>query len=99
MTPRHIDRAVVRAIVTDRSLAALCLFSSPQAYGFSSNIPCLPSSLARVHGFRATELGLVAGLPLVLSAVADLVGGVTTDRLVRRFGLRVGRCGVGAAAL
>ena len=28
----------------------------------------------------------------------DLLGGVVTDRLAARFGLRIGRCGLGAAA-
>ena len=28
----------------------------------------------------------------------DLLGGLVTDRLVARFGLRIGRCGLGAVA-
>jgi MFS family permease len=44
------------------------------------------------------QLGLFAGLPLILSVAGDLFGGVTTDVVTRRFGLRVGRCGVGAFA-
>jgi MFS family permease len=42
---------------------------------------------------------VLAGLPLVLSAVADVVGGVTTDRAVRRYGLRLGRITIGGGAL
>ena len=34
-----------------------------------------------------------------LSVLADLFGGIATDRLSKRFGLRVGRSTVGAAAL
>ena len=45
------------------------------------------------------KLGLLAGMPLLLSVLADLFGGLTTDWLSRRFGLRVGRCGVGAGSL
>ncbi len=44
------------------------------------------------------ELSLFAGLPLLLSVIADITGGLTTDALSRHFGLRVGRCGVGAVA-
>jgi MFS family permease len=43
-------------------------------------------------------LGVAAGLPLGVSVLSDLFGGVTTDRVTRRFGLRIGRVGVGAAA-
>ena len=34
-------------------------------------------------------------MPLLLSVVADITGGMTTDALTKRFGMRVGRCGVG----
>jgi ACS family glucarate transporter-like MFS transporter len=44
------------------------------------------------------ELATFAGMPLLLSVVADVTGGLTTDSLSRRFGRRVGRCGVGAVA-
>jgi MFS family permease len=35
----------------------------------------------------------------MLSAVADLLGGITTDRAVRRLGLRLGRITIGGGAL
>lgn len=99
---RQIDGAALRSILTDRSLVALCLMYFTQAYGFYFNITWLPTYLHR-RGVTADRYGLwagvLAGLPLILSAVADLVGGLTTDGLTRRYGLRVGRCGVGAASL
>ena len=92
----------MRRILTDRSLVALCLMYFTQAYGFYFNITWLPTYLAR-RGLTAERYGLMAavlaGLPLILSALADLLGGLTTDRLTRSFGLRAGRCGVGAASL
>jgi ACS family glucarate transporter-like MFS transporter len=42
---------------------------------------------------------LLTGLPLLLSVVADLLGGLTTDHLTRRYGFRVGRCGVAGVSL
>ncbi len=39
----------------------------------------------------------VLALPLILSVVGDLCGGITTDFLVRRFGLRIGRSSIGIA--
>ena len=50
------------------------------------------------RGLANRELAFFAGLPLLLSAAADVRGGMATDALSRRFGLRAGRCGVGAAA-
>ena len=45
-----------------------------------------------------TSLGIFAGLPLIVSMPGDLLGGLATDRLVARYGLRMGRWGLGAAA-
>ena len=44
------------------------------------------------------SLGFFAGLPLILSVLGDLFGGLATDAATKRFGLRLGRAGVGAAA-
>jgi MFS transporter, ACS family, glucarate transporter len=98
----RLDAAVLRRILTDRSLVALCLMYFTQAYGFYFNITWLPTYLAR-RGLTAQHYGVwagvLAGLPLILSAGADLLGGLTTDRLTRAYGLRIGRCGVGFASL
>ena len=49
---------------------------------------------------RGTVKGILcAGLPLVFSVAADILGGVTTDALSRRLGIRIGRCGVGAVGV
>jgi MFS transporter, ACS family, glucarate transporter len=76
----------------------LCLMYFPNSYAFYFCITWLPSYLREKHGMDAMQLGLFAGLPLILSVAGDLFGGVTTDYVSRRFGLRLGRCGVGAAA-
>ena len=99
----RLDLATLRRVLADRSLVALCLMYFTQAYGFYFNITWLPTYLARTRGLTTARLGLlaglIAGLPLILSAVADVVGGLTTDRITRRHGLRAGRCGVGGASL
>lgn len=41
---------------------------------------------------RGTVQGFFAGLPLLVSVPSDLFGGIVTDRLTTRFGLRTGRC-------
>ncbi|HEY2154675.1 MAG TPA: MFS transporter [Isosphaeraceae bacterium] len=99
----RLDFAIMRRILADRSLVALCLMYFTQAYGFYFNITWLPTYLARTRGLTTARLGLLAsvlaGLPLILSSVADIIGGITTDAISRRHGLRVGRCGVGGASL
>ena len=85
-------------LLSNRNLIALCLMYFTQSYGFYFYITWLPTYLEKVRGFSATTLGVMAGLPLILSVLADLFGGLTTDSVTRRFGLRLGRSGVGAAS-
>ena len=97
--PHRLDLATVRRVMTDRNMIVLSLMYFTQAYGFYFNITWLPTYLSQARGFSSVHLGVLAGLPLLLSAVADLVGGVATDRVVRAFGLKVGRCGIGGISL
>jgi cyanate permease len=70
----------------------------PNCMIFYFCITWLPTYLRQRHGFDATSLGVFAGLPLMVSMPGDLLGGLVTDRLASRYGLRIGRCGLGAAA-
>lgn len=102
-SPHRLDLAAWKTILSDRSMIGLCLMYLTQSYGFYFNITWLPTYLARDRGLSAERIGLMAGvlagLPLLLSSVADIVGGLTSDRLVRSHGLRIGRCGLGGASL
>ncbi len=97
--PARLDALGFRRILGDRNVRALCLMYFTQAYGFYFNITWLPTYLNEVRGFSSTLLGVVAGMPLVLSAAADLLGGLATDRLTRALGLRAGRCIIGGLSL
>jgi MFS family permease len=99
-SPHHFSVALVVRALSNRNMLALCLMYFTQAYGFYFNLTWLPTYLKEVlHGYAPALVGLLAGLPLILSAAADLVGGLTTDRLRWAFGPRVGRCAVGGASL
>jgi MFS transporter, ACS family, glucarate transporter len=78
-----------------RSLFPLCLQYVANTYGFYFFITWLPTYLSKARGLEKAELAVFAGMPLLLSVVADITGGMTTDALTKRFGMRVGRCGVG----
>jgi MFS family permease len=87
-----------RALAASRNMMALCLMYVPNCMIFYFCITWLPTYLRERHGFEAASLGLFAGLPLIVSMPGDLLGGVVTDRLASRYGLRVGRCGLGAVS-
>lgn len=55
--------------------------------------------MAQVRGFDLKASANYSMLPFLSMTVCCLVGGVLSDQLTRRFGLRVGRCGLAAIAL
>jgi MFS family permease len=91
------DARSFAAVFRNPSSWGLCLMYMANTYGFYFFITWLPTYLEDVRGFDRAEVAVYAGLPLGLSVAADIFGGVITDRLVKRFGTRVGRCAVGFA--
>ena len=87
-----------RTLLTNRNMIALCIMYIPNCMIFYFCITWLPTYLRERHGFDATNLAIFAGLPLIVSMPGDLLGGLVSDRLVSRYGLRVGRCGLGSVA-
>jgi ACS family glucarate transporter-like MFS transporter len=85
-------------VLATRSLLPLCLQYFANTYGFYFFITWLPSYLSKARGMQRTELAIFSGLPLLLSALASITGGIATDAISRHFGFRIGRCGVGATA-
>jgi MFS transporter, ACS family, glucarate transporter len=85
-------------LLGQRNMLALCGMYFTQTYGFYFYITWLPTYLENVRGMKSMQLGLLAGLPLLLSVLADLLGGLSTDYAVKRFGLRWGRSSVGLVA-
>lgn len=88
-----------KALLANRTGVLICCMYFTQSYGFNFYVTWLPTYLKNVRGFASVQLGVLAGLPLVFSVLADLLGGITTDRLTRRFGLRIGRATVGGVSL
>ena len=94
----HEGWAYWKRLLTHPNTLPLCGMYFPNSYAFYFCITWLPTYLKEKHGLDAMQLALFSGLPLILSVAGDLFGGVTTDIMTKRFGLRAGRCGVGAFA-
>ena len=58
-----------------------------------------PTYMVRGAGFTESQMGLVSALPFVLGCAGNLAGGALSDRLSRRYGLKVGRCVLASSAL
>ncbi|MBI1895948.1 MAG: MFS transporter [Acidobacteria bacterium] len=94
----HSPGLLWKVLPRNRDLQALCASYFANGYGFYFLITWLPSYLEEQRGFSKAALSLFAGLPLLLSLFADVLGGVATDWLTRKFGIRAGRTAVGFAA-
>jgi len=91
----HAGAQTFLTLASNRSAWALCLSYFSNSYGSYFAMTWLPAYLAERRGFQAGALAVFSGLPMLLSVFAGLLGGVTTDALSRRYGLRIGRSGVG----
>jgi MFS family permease len=87
-----------RTLVRSRNVIALSIMYVPNCMMFYFCITWLASYLLQRHGFNISGMALFAGLPLLVSMPGDLLGGWLTDRLCGRYGLRIGRCGLGGIA-
>ena len=83
----------------NKNLFFICAMYFAFGYGLYFYLTWLPTYLREARGFSASSAGLLAGLVLLAGAVTSMLGGLWTDHLVKRFGLKIGRCAVGAIAL
>ena len=87
-----------RQLIRSRNMLALCVMYIPNGMIFYFCITWLPTYLRRGTASRARPWPLFAGLPLIVSVPGDLFGGLADPPpRLSRYGLRVGRCGLGAA--
>ena len=59
----------------------------------------LHTYLQKGRGFSESEMKIYSMLPFLAGACGNLIGGTVSDMLVRRYGLKLGRTGVGATGL
>jgi ACS family glucarate transporter-like MFS transporter len=58
-----------------------------------------PTYLVKGRGFSQGEMAVFASLPFVMGAIGNLAGGVLSDKLARRYGIRTSRRAVGSVCL
>jgi MFS family permease len=86
-------------LLLNKNLFFICAMYFAVGYGLYFYLTWLPTYLREARGFDARSAGLLAGLVLFMGAITSLLGGFWTDRWVRKYGLKIGRCAVGAIAL
>jgi ACS family glucarate transporter-like MFS transporter len=92
------QRAVAWRDLMSVNLLMLCLMYFCVIYGLYFYLTWLPTYFKEARGYTAEQAAGLSGMVLLTGGVASLAGGWLTDRLVKRYGLKVGRS-VGAVAL
>lgn len=86
-------------LLRNRTLAALCAMYAMAIYGWYFYLTWMPTYLLNARGFDLRSAGHLAALPYVGIAVGVSFGGWVSDLIVRRRGVRVGRCLPGMVGL
>lgn len=89
--------AVWRGLLMSPHMWLLSFVSFASSYGFYFVITWLPTFLGTL-GLSQATLAIYAGLPMIFSIPADILGGAATDWLAAKFGFRLGRAIVGGGA-
>lgn len=100
--PKHQTEGGIkrwREIILDRQVAILT--ASYFCYGYVAYIffTWFFKYLSDVRGMNLKSSALYATLPFIAMAVASSLGGFASDKLVTRYGPRVGRCGLAGLAM
>ena len=80
------------------NLLFICLMYFTMGYTLYFNLTWLPTYLKEVRGFSTQQASNLAGAVLLTGAIMTAFGGWLTDRLVKAYGLKVGRS-LGAVTL
>ncbi|MGH7555945.1 MAG: MFS transporter, partial [Longimicrobiales bacterium] len=78
-------------LLKSSNMWTICLMYFCYVYTFWIFLSWMPTYLVESRGFSLLESGFFAGLPLLVGAITNTVGGVVSDRLIPRRGLRFAR--------
>lgn len=81
------------------NLLFVCMTYFAFGYGLYFYLTWLPTYFREARGFSATGAGLWSSVVLLSGAGSSIAGGLWTDRWSRKYGLKIGRCGVASSTL
>jgi MFS family permease len=88
-----------RNLFGNRTFILILLMYHTYCWGSYFYISWMPTYLQLGRGFTENELRLWGMLPFILSGTANVLGGILSDRLVPRIGVKWARRSIGAGGL
>lgn len=97
-SPARMPVLPVVAMARSRTMWLLCGISIFVNFGWIFLVTFLPTYLTSVHKYSLAQVGFLAALPGLASMLGGVLGGISTDFLVRNVGLVWGRRTTGLVA-
>ena len=88
-----------RHVLSNRQFWIICAMYFFYAFGSWFFFSWFPTFMELGRGFEKSELTYAIAVPFIMSMVGNISGGYLTDRLSRRYGLKIGRKALGSSAL
>lgn len=89
--PRENKAVPWKQILTSPQMWLLAAMYACYAYSINIYLSWFPKYLVDTHNMSLTKMGLYASAPLLAGVAGDLLGGLISDRLVERSGLKWAR--------
>jgi len=86
-------------LFASRQFWLLCSMYFFYAFGSWFFFSWFPTFMELGRGFEKSELTYAVAVPFVMSMIGNIAGGHLTDKLTRRYGIRVGRKALGSSSL
>lgn len=87
------------AILKNRQFWIICSMYFFYAFGSWFFFSWFPTFMELGRGFEKSELTYAVAVPFVMSMIGNISGGYLTDKLTKKYGLKIGRKALGSASL
>ena len=89
----------LRAAVRHRQFWIICAMYFFYAFGSWFFFSWFPTFMELGRGFQKSELTYAVAVPFLMSMIGNISGGYLTDKLSRKYGLKIGRKALGTTSL
>lgn len=86
-------------VIRNRQFWTICAMYFFYAFGSWFFFSWFPTFMELGRGFDKSELTYAVAVPFVMSMIGNISGGYLTDRLTRKYGLKIGRKALGSTSL
>ncbi|MBQ7419964.1 MAG: MFS transporter [Prevotella sp.] len=87
------------SILRNRQFWLICGMYFFYAFGSWFFFSWFPTFMELGRGFDKTELTYAVAVPFIMSMIGNIAGGHLTDRLTRKYGIKIGRKALGSTSL